>query len=711
MNAILDRLDVARATAVDRGIASAVPAARLRQLAREGARLTAQGLRRMAPLRRRAILAATILDLEGALTDAALDGLGAAVARTLTVARRKREAAIIGEAAACDAAIRKLASLGEALIEARAAGHRLEDAVQEAVGWDELGETITRAKGLFRADPNDRAALLIGGGSSLHRFGPRFLESFRFRGASACRPLLDAIERLRAVRDVRGRSMPEDAPAGFIPAGWRRHIRSEDGSLDRRGYELCVLSELSDRLRAGDVWVEGSRAYQAVDGLLMPSRAFADLDAQGLGPAAAPADADGWITTHRHLLDLGLRAAAQRLDRTADGDDRRLVRSLLGPDPRGADAGPTGAARFEAMLPPVRLTDLLEEVDRWTGFTALFGHLHTGRPPADRRALLAALIAEATNLGLTRMARVCAAASRKQLIWTATWHVREETLALALERLVEAQGAAPLAGSFGLGTASSSDGQHFFLGGPGEAAGTVNPHRGREPAVSLYTHISDRYAPFHVKVIAATAGEAAHVLDGLLATAAGRQIRTHHTDGGGVSDHVFGLCALLGYDFVPRIPNLDDRRLHAFEPKARYGRLAPLLGERLDPDLIREQWGELRRLTVSLRAGTVPASLILRRLGAYPRQNALATGLREVGRVARTLFILRWIAEPELRRTTTAELNKGEARNALARSSRAGESHPRALTEPYVNLSAHTALVAQPDPRRKDQCANSRGRA
>src|SRR3954467_13660069 len=46
-----------------------------------------------------------------------------------------------------------------------------------------------------------------------------------------------------------------------------------------------------------------------------------------------------------------------------------------------------------------------------------------------------------------------------------------------------------------------------------------------------------------------------------------------------------------------------------------------------------------------------------------------------------------------------------------ARSSRAGESHPRALTEPYVNLSAHTALVAQPDPRRKDQCANSRGRA
>jgi hypothetical protein len=161
-----------------------------------------------------------------------------------------------------------------------------------------------------------------------------------------------------------------------------------------------------------------------------------------------------------------------------------------------------------------------------------------------------------------------------------------------------------------------------------------------------------------VKVIAATAVEAAHVLDGLLGTAAGRRVRVHHTDGGGVSDHVFGLCTLLGYDFIPRIPNLDDRRLYAFEPRARYGRLAPLLGERLDTDLIRDQWGELRRLAASLRAGTVPASLILRRLGVHPRQNALAAGLREVGRAARTLFTLRWIADPELRRIANAELNK-----------------------------------------------------
>ena len=61
------------------------------------------------------------------------------------------------------------------------------------------------------------------------------------------------------------------------------------------------------------------------------------------------------------------------------------------------------------------------------------------------------------------------------------------------------------------------------------------------------------------------------------------------------------------------------------------------------------------------------ASLLLKRLGAYPRQNGLALTLREIGRIERTLFMLDWFERPGLRRQATAELNKGEARNALAR--------------------------------------------
>src|ERR671913_207323 len=111
------------------------------------------------------------------------------------------------------------------------------------------------------------------------------------------------------------------------------------------------------------------------------------------------------------------------------------------------------------MVPSVRVMDMLAEVDGWTGFSRVFTHLHTGLPAADPRVVLTAVLADATNLGLTRMADACAVASYRQLAWTVGWHLREETYRRALAVLVDAQQAQPLAAHFGRGTASSSDGQ------------------------------------------------------------------------------------------------------------------------------------------------------------------------------------------------------------------------------------------------------------
>src|SRR6266704_6667404 len=50
---------------------------------------------------------------------------------------------------------------------------------------------------------------------------------------------------------------------------------------------------------------------------------------------------------------------------------------------------------------------------------------------------------------------------------------------------------------------------------------------------------------------------------------------------------------------------------------------------------------------------------------AYPRQNALARALQEYGRLVKTLFILRYLENPDYRRRIHAQLNKGEALHAL----------------------------------------------
>jgi TnpA family transposase len=185
--------------------------------------------------------------------------------------------------------------------------------------------------------------------------------------------------------------------------------------------------------------------------------------------------------------------------------------------------------------------------------------------------------------------------------------------------------------------------------------------------VKLYTHLSDQYGPYHTTTISATASEAPYLVDGLLYHETDLEIAEHYSDTGAFSDQIFGICQLLGFRYAPRIRDLADKRLHPFEKASAYPTLEPLIGDRVNVRQIESQWDELLRLATSIRQGTVTASLVLRKLASYPRQNGLAWGLREIGRIDRTLFTLDWLQSPELRRRVTVGLNKGEAKNALSR--------------------------------------------
>ncbi|MBV9082152.1 MAG: Tn3 family transposase, partial [Acidobacteriaceae bacterium] len=113
----------------------------------------------------------------------------------------------------------------------------------------------------------------------------------------------------------------------------------------------------------------------------------------------------------------------------------------------------------------------------------------------------------------------------------------------------------------GSGTTSSSDGQAFSIATRKPVTAHTNAKYGRDPVAMVYTHISDRYAPFHTKVISATIRDDTHVLDGLLDHGSDLAIQEHYTDTAGFTDHVFALCQLLGFRFAPRIRGLHDRRL------------------------------------------------------------------------------------------------------------------------------------------------------
>ena len=283
------------------------------------------------------------------------------------------------------------------------------------------------------------------------------------------------------------------------------------------------------------------------------------------------------------------------------------------------------------------------------------------------------------------------------LSWLQAWHIRDETYSAALAEVVNAQYRQPFALWWGKGATSSSDGQHFKAGGRGQFAGQMNPRYGSEPGVQFYTHVSDHYAPFHTKVINATVRDATHVLDGLLYHESDLRIEEHYTDTTGFTDHVFALMHLLGFRFAPRIRDLADKRLYIHGDAKRYPTLARLIGGSVNVKRIRAHWDAILRLAASIQQGTVTASLMLRKLGSYPRQNGLALALRELGRIERTLFTLDWLQDIELRRRVQIGLNKGEAKNALARAvffNRLGELRDRSFENQRYRASGLNLVVA-----------------
>src|ERR1035437_8444602 len=180
------------------------------------------------------------------------------------------------------------------------------------------------------------------------------------------------------------------------------------------------------------------------------------------------------------------------------------------------------------------------------------------------------------------MAEACPGSTYQKLDTLRAWHISDDTYAKALAELVNKQHREPFAAHWGTGTTSSSDGQHFKVGGQGKHTGHVNLRYGTEPGVTIYTHISDRYAPFHTKVITAPVRDATHVLDGLLYHESELRIEEHYTDTNVFTDHVFALCPFLGFRFAPRIRDLPEKNLYVPDQSKNYPALACVIGEKLN---------------------------------------------------------------------------------------------------------------------------------
>lgn len=163
--------------------------------------------------------------------------------------------------------------------------------------------------------------------------------------------------------------------------------------------------------------------------------------------------------------------------------------------------------------------------------------------------------------------------------------------------------------------------------------------------------------------------EAVYILDGLIRNESDIRPDTLHGDTHAQNTPVFGLAHLLGIDLMPRIRNIKDLTFYKADGQTKYKNIQPLFrgGSVIDWDLIQRHYHDMLRVAVSIKAGKIIPSTLLRRLGSKNRRNKLYFAFRELGRVMRTIFLLRYIGDPELRSTIHAATNKSEEFNNFAK--------------------------------------------
>lgn len=166
-------------------------------------------------------------------------------------------------------------------------------------------------------------------------------------------------------------------------------------------------------------------------------------------------------------------------------------------------------------------------------------------------------------------------------------------------------------------------------------AGPNPRYFGRGRGITYLNYTSDKSTGFHGMVVPGTLRDSLFVLDGLLENRTSLEPVEVTSDSAAYSDVVFGLFALLGYQFSPRLADAGEARFWRMDRNAGYGPLNGISRNRIRVGLIRDNWDELLRVAGSLKLGTVTASDLVRTLQVGSRTSAIAAAIAEVGRIAK----------------------------------------------------------------------------
>lgn len=314
--------------------------------------------------------------------------------------------------------------------------------------------------------------------------------------------LAQAIDTVRQLDAGEIKKLPMAAPTNFVPTELRRALKDQDGHINRNAWETGLALAIKDALRSGDLYLPQSKQHVSFWDLTLSETRWQEERVTAFTELQQPQkhEAKAVLTQQFHEAS-DLAKKRFEFDDFAEIQDGKLKLKRY-----DKIALPPSVAVLQKVinsrLPLIRIEQLLMEVDQLTGFSQHFTPVqgHHSRPPQFYKTLLAALISQATNLGVVSMSASVKDTTVDMLRHVLNDFVREETLMAANAEIVNRHHELPLSAMHGTGTLSSSDAQRFGIRASSLLASYYPRYYGYyDKAIGIYTHVSDQSSVFSTK--------------------------------------------------------------------------------------------------------------------------------------------------------------------------------------------------------------------
>ena len=438
--------------------------------------------------------------------------------------------------------------------------------------------------------------------------------------------------------------------------------------VNKLAFELCVFDRIAEELSTGDLYIPYSETF---DDYREQMISWEQYDTELPGYCEELGLVKG-STEFTQALKTQLTEACYAADRNFPDDEQ--VRIENGKLIIGKSKAEEASREIEAIsellqdrLEKINLLDLIINAERWLSLHKLFGPLSGFESRVDDPFLrfVLTLFCYGTNIGPTETERSVRGISRKQVAWLNLKRTTVERLDKAIFKVSNAYKKFNLIECWGSGNSVSADGKLWDLY-EDNLLSEYHLRYGRFGGIAYY-HVSDTYIALFSHFIPCGVYEAIYILDGLLNDESDFKPDTVHGDTQAQSTPVFGLAYLLGIKLMPRIRNIKDLNFYKPDRNMVLQHIQSLFHEPIQWDRIEKYYPDMLRTTMSIKAGKITASTILRRFGTKNRKNKLYFAFRELGRVVRTMFLLEYITDLELRKTIQAATCKSEEFNEFAR--------------------------------------------